>query len=180
MVSRGGSGCTGLPLFFGGGIVTLNPTGSLFTKSGTSASFLKEREPIRTYSRNEVAQPGLATSTPRIRSLVGVMKMIGRMTILSLMAVVLIGCAPQAQERTQPMSARTSLTRDDAIRISRQACDGKVDVPADTQAIVTETNGNFVVTFPQPLQPDILHGDYYARVTIQKATGKIVEILASP
>ena len=78
------------------------------------------------------------------------------------------------------MSVQSALTMDDAIRLSRQACDGKVDVPADAQVTVTETNGNFVVTFPQPLQPDVLHGDYYARVTIQKATGKIVKILASP
>jgi hypothetical protein len=108
------------------------------------------------------------------------MKMVEKMTILCLMTVVLIGCAPRGQEPPPPMSAQSALTTDDAIRLSRQACDGKVDVPADAQAIVTETNGNFVVTFPQPPQPNVLHGDYYARVTIQKATGKIVEILASP
>lgn len=78
------------------------------------------------------------------------------------------------------MSAQSELTTDDAIRLSRQACDGKVDVPEDAPAIVTETDGNFVVTFHQSLHPDVLHGDYYARVTIQKATENIVEILASP
>jgi hypothetical protein len=108
------------------------------------------------------------------------MKMIEKMTILCMMAVVLIGCVPRGQERSQPTTARVAVTKDDAIRLSRQACNGKVDVPADAQAIVTETNGNFVVTFPQALQPNVLHGDYYARVTIQKETGHIVEILASP
>jgi len=108
------------------------------------------------------------------------MKMIEKMTILCMMAVVLIGCVPRGQERPHPTTARVSVTKDDAIRLSRQACNGKVDVPADVQAIVTETNGNFVVTFPQPLQPNVLHGDYHARVTIQKETGNIVEILASP
>ena len=108
------------------------------------------------------------------------MKMIEKMTILCLITAGLIGCAPRGQERPQPMPVESALTTDDAIRLSRQACDGKVDVPADARSIVNETNGNFVVTFPQPLQPDALHGDYYARVTIQKATGKILEILASP
>ena len=116
----------------------------------------------------------------RLSATNGAMRMTGKLTILCLMTVVPIGCAPRGQEPPHPMSVETALAADDAIRLSRQACDGKVDVPAGTQAIVTETNVNYVVTFPQPLQLDVLHGDYYARVTIQKATGKIVEILASP
>lgn len=106
--------------------------------------------------------------------------MIEKMAILCVMAAVLIGCAPYSQESPKSMSARATVTKNDAIRLSRQVCEGKVHIPADAQAIVTETNGNFVVIFPQPIQPKVLHGDYYARVTIEKGTGRIVEIRASP
>lgn len=108
------------------------------------------------------------------------MKMKKKIAILYLMTGMLIGCAPRGQERPQPVPAQSAITTDDAIRLSREACDGKVDIPADAQPVVTETNGNFVVTFPQPWQPGVRHGDYYARMTIQKASGKIIEILASP
>jgi len=111
---------------------------------------------------------------------VGEMRMIEKITVLSVIAVVLIGCAPHRQEPTQAMPAPTALTKDDAIRLSREACAGKIEVPEDSQAIVTETNGIFVVTFPQPLQPEVLHGDIYARVTIDKATGSVVEMETGP
>lgn len=101
------------------------------------------------------------------------------MTILSLIAIGLVGCSPTRQESSSSTSQKT-ITVDDAIRLSLQACEGKVDVPADVQAVVIETKGNFVVTFPQPFQPEVLHGDIYVRVTIDKATGKITEMESSP
>ncbi|MBM4045761.1 MAG: hypothetical protein FJ279_11650 [Planctomycetes bacterium] len=102
------------------------------------------------------------------------------MTILCLVAVGFIGCVPARQDASRTSSEQKVVAANDAIRLARQACEGKVDVPSHVQAIVTETNGHLVVVFPQPLQPDVLHGDYYARVTIERATGRIVEILASP
>ena len=102
-----------------------------------------------------------------------------RMMIVCVIALGLLGCSPSRQESSGSSTIQNVISADDAIRLSRQACAGKADIPSDAKAVVTETNGQFVVTFPQPLQPDTLHGDFYARVTIHKATGQIKEILLS-
>ncbi len=94
--------------------------------------------------------------------------------------VVFIGCAPSGHNQSQPIAVQTAITTNDAIRIAREACDGIVYVPITTQTIVTETNGHFIVTFPQPIQPEVLHGDIYARLTIDKRTGSIKDIEVSP
>ena len=78
---------------------------------------------------------------------------------------------------TNQVPAKLSI--DEAVALARDYCKDKVEVPADAPATVRETGGNYIVTFPQPLQPDILHGDIYARVTLDSFTGKIIDAESS-
>jgi len=101
--------------------------------------------------------------------------------IISLCVITfgLCSCAPRAETPVTRAEVHNQLTTADAIRLARQACQGRVEVPVKSESVVTETNGNYVVTFPQPYQEGVLHGDIYARVVIEKKTGKVVDMESS-
>ena len=98
-------------------------------------------------------------------------------TLICLCALLAANCvyAPSHAHGADTNQVQTKLTIDEAIAHARDYCKGKVDVPENAPATVRETEGNYIVTFPQPLQPDILHGDIYARVTLDSFTGKIID-----
>ena len=72
------------------------------------------------------------------------------------------------------------ITIEEAIALARQACQGHADVPADAPATVRETGGMYTVTFTQPYQEGVLHGDIYARVVLDSFTGKIIDGIEKP
>ena len=98
-------------------------------------------------------------------------------TIFCLCALAAAICIyqPSRASGAPTNQVQAKLSIDEAIALARDYCKGKVDVPTNAPATVRETEGNYIVTFPQPLQPDILHGDIYARVTLDCFTGKIVD-----
>lgn len=110
----------------------------------------------------------------------GKKNMIRMMLILCSITGLICACSPAHQSGTAVSSGQPSLTKDDAIRLARQACHGTIEVPTNAAAVVSETNENYVVTFPQPYQDGVLHGDIYAEVVIDKVTGRVVGGLRSP
>ncbi|HLX64569.1 MAG TPA: hypothetical protein VKX17_25070 [Planctomycetota bacterium] len=65
-----------------------------------------------------------------------------------------------------------------AIALARKACEGKVELPADAPVKVLVEGGNYIVIFLQRHPPGELGADYHARVTIDAASGKVIQILA--
>jgi hypothetical protein len=64
-----------------------------------------------------------------------------------------------------------------AIELARRACEGKVTVPAEVEPVVTRAGGTIVVTFPTRLAPGARGADYYAHVTLDAESGRVVEVL---
>jgi hypothetical protein len=97
--------------------------------------------------------------------------------ILCLCAILGATCVfpPSCASGATTNQVPAKLSIEQAIALARDYCKGKVDVPEDAPATVRETGGKYIVTFPQPLQLDILHGDIYARVTLDSITGKIID-----
>ena len=54
-----------------------------------------------------------------------------------------------------------------------------MDIPPDVAPIVTETADWFVVVWPFTLPPHTFGPDYWARVTIDRRTGDVVEVLVA-
>lgn len=86
----------------------------------------------------------------------------------ALVLVALVAC-------TVPGATVTSDAQ--AIALARQACAGKVAVPADVEPSVARRGDMVVVTFPTSLPPGTRGADYHARVTIDTSTGRVVEVL---
>ncbi len=102
-------------------------------------------------------------------------------TIICLCAILAANCVypPSRASGADTNQVQAKLSIEQAIALARDYCKGKVDVPEIAPATVRETGGNYIVTFPQPLQPDILHGDIYARVILDSFTGKIIDAESS-
>lgn len=69
------------------------------------------------------------------------------------------------------------LTSEQAVQAARDALAGKVNVPEDAPVKVDHSEGAYVVVFPFPSSPGMLGPDFYAKVTVDSATGEVREIL---
>lgn len=69
------------------------------------------------------------------------------------------------------------ISEERAIELARQACVGKVEIPADVRPSVVQRGPSLLVTFPTTLAPGTRGADYHAQVTIDAATGRVIEIL---
>lgn len=94
-------------------------------------------------------------------------------------------CAPE-EEAGKPVvkskparKPRGPITRQKAIEIAKKAVAKDVSYPPDTP-IEAETKGSrIIVTFKTRLTPNTRGPDYYARVTIDAATGRVLQVLGS-
>jgi hypothetical protein len=75
-----------------------------------------------------------------------------------------------------PISVESLVSASQAVALARNACQGVARVPDTVDGIVTETNGHYVITFPQKTEG----GKFFARVKIEKKTGKVVEGVEVP
>lgn len=67
-------------------------------------------------------------------------------------------------------------TKNDAIALARAQCKG-IEMPQGSPATVTESETTYVVTFPIARAEPRPGPDYYARVTIAKENGEVLETL---
>jgi hypothetical protein len=74
-----------------------------------------------------------------------------------------------------PIRVESLISSEQAVALARQACQGVAEVPAKIEGIVTETNGHYVVTFLQSHPERTEGGSFYARVKVEKATGRIID-----
>jgi hypothetical protein len=72
------------------------------------------------------------------------------------------------------------IPRERAIDLTRRALAGKVDLPPAAPVTVELRGDRYVVTFPIPPRPGVRGADYHARVTLDAATGAVLEILGAP
>ena len=96
----------------------------------------------------------------------------------SLYIVAILACTSGCAHHSGAAS-HSFVSRDRAVEIARTACNGKLDIPVGVIPIVTEKDGAYIVTFPTPKEPVYPKGDYFAEVTVEKASGKVIEILSS-
>jgi hypothetical protein len=75
------------------------------------------------------------------------------------------------------MTAGDPLDPARAIVIAREALAGRVQLTAPADARVERQGATFVVTFPIRLAPGERGADWDARVTIDAATGDVLELL---
>lgn len=72
------------------------------------------------------------------------------------------------------------LTESEAIAIARRALVGKV-TPQDGAPVVVDTEGDrLIVTFVHHNPPGVRGPDYDARVTLDRRSGRVLEILGGP
>lgn len=82
--------------------------------------------------------------------------------------------------RFYDVPADGAITRAEATRVAEEASRKTVTIPKDVAPVVTETEESFVVTYPLVLPKGTRGGDYYTKVTINKSTGKITQLLTAP
>ena len=69
------------------------------------------------------------------------------------------------------------MTDEQAVRAARAAAEGKAEIPAGVVPRVQRQGGRILVTFPTSLPAGVLGADFHARVTLDEATGRIIQIL---
>ncbi len=72
---------------------------------------------------------------------------------------------------------RKGLTRVCAIKIARAAGSKGVHIPKDAPVLCKESGKNLIVIFKMQLPLNVRGPDYYAQVTIEKSSGKVVKVL---
>ena len=109
-----------------------------------------------------------------------------------LLALVVLGAVipccckrhPQSTQSSQsPADAGVpatveSVNRDNVAGIAREYCKGLLEIPTDCVPTVEETFATFVVVFPVKYDRPMRGPDYYAKVTVDKKTGKVTQVLA--
>lgn len=72
------------------------------------------------------------------------------------------------------------ITSNSAIEIARRVIAGKCELQKDSSVSVSRTGDQLIVVFEHRNDPGVRGASYDAKVTIDAATGKILEILAGP
>lgn len=96
---------------------------------------------------------------------------------------LLVSCSdqpPGADASSSDEQKSVSLTQREAVDIAAEASHEAMSIPEGVKPVVEETETTFVVTYPMKLPPGVLGGDYYTKVTVDKNTGKIAQLLVSP
>ena len=110
-----------------------------------------------------------------------------------LLALVVLAAAIPCSCKRHPQSTQSSqspadagvpatvesVNRDNVAGIAREYCKGLLEIPTDCIPTVEETFATFVVVFP--IKYKSMRGpgpDYYAKVTVDKKTGKVTQVLA--
>lgn len=100
-----------------------------------------------------------------------------------LLLPLLVSCSDQAPEPDASPSDEqksVSLTQQEAVEIAAEASHEAMSIPEGVKSVVEETETTFVVTYPMNLPPGVRGGDYYTKVTVDKNTGKIRQLLTAP
>lgn len=71
------------------------------------------------------------------------------------------------------------ISEEEAVRIAREAIKGRLSVPDSVQGEVFMERSRVVVEFPTNYPEGVLGGDYYAKVTLDRNSGEVIEILGS-
>jgi hypothetical protein len=66
----------------------------------------------------------------------------------------------------------------EAVEIARRAVAGRITLTEGGPVTVDAVGDAYVVTFKYEAPPDVLGPDYDAQVTLERATGKVLKILA--
>ncbi|MFA5141191.1 MAG: PepSY domain-containing protein [Elusimicrobiota bacterium] len=85
---------------------------------------------------------------------------------------------PAAKPKTR-RKARGPITRQKAIALAKEAVEKDVRYPPDTPIEVESKGARIIVTFKTRLHPNTLGPDYHARVTLDAATGRVLQVLGS-
>jgi len=71
------------------------------------------------------------------------------------------------------------IAENEAIELAKKACIGRLEVPPDAPVVVELKDKVYIVTFKTQWPKGTLGGDYYARVSVDAASGEVLEILGS-
>lgn len=77
----------------------------------------------------------------------------------------------------KPPAAQQLLTEEQAIELARKAIAGHVSLSADSTLEVEQREGRFVIEWRRHQPPGTRGPDYDARVTVDRASGEVVEFL---
>jgi hypothetical protein len=95
-------------------------------------------------------------------------------TIVSAVLLALVSCGCNSPGKA-PVRTSGNVTPAQAVEIVRQA----VGIEATAKAVVTATNGYYLVIFPEPPPPKgftgIVEGDIRARAKVSARTGEIMD-----
>lgn len=75
------------------------------------------------------------------------------------------------------MRRAAHITEAQAIEIARRAIQGKIDLQSPDAVKVRRERGRYVVIFEHDNPPGVRGADYDAKVTIDRATGDVIELL---
>ena len=98
-------------------------------------------------------------------------------TVLS--AFAFIACHSEGVEKSES-NADAPIKREGAIGIAERITREKILIPDDISPVVQELDHSFILTYPMKLDEGMRGGSYYAKVTIDKQSGKITEVLVAP
>jgi uncharacterized membrane protein YkoI len=105
------------------------------------------------------------------------------MIALWLASLGVSGCraTPQAPEPESSAAEqeKAMISKDEAIRIAREAIEGGVELSEGGGVEVVRQGEVYIVTFTRNDPPGRRGPDYDARVTINARTGEVIELLGS-
>ena len=84
--------------------------------------------------------------------------------------------APEEDDRAVEHEP-SPISRDEALRIAREAVEGTYEYDHDGEIVVALDGGQYIITFPVDLPEGSLGPDYAARVTIDARSGEIIQLL---
>ena len=79
--------------------------------------------------------------------------------------------------RLADMAASDGIDRAEAVRIARDALDGKIRILEDLVPVTERVGADWVVTFPDRLPVGSVGAAYRGQVTVDRANGSVREVL---
>ena len=87
--------------------------------------------------------------------------------------------APRPAVKPAGKKVRGPITRQKAVALAKKAIEKDVSCPPDTPIEVENKGSRVVVTFKTRLPPGTRGPDYHARVTLDAATGRVLQVLGN-
>jgi len=72
------------------------------------------------------------------------------------------------------------ISKSKAIEIAEKESRDSITFPSEIEPLIEINDRNFIVTYPMGLSEGMRGGDYYTKVTIDRVTGNVIEILVAP